>query len=138
VPPAFEVAAPGLPAGAETSPIRDALVQLRRERNPARALELVDGYDARFPVGLWREEAAVIRIEALLALGRPREALERSEALPRAALDRAPRLRVTRGELRVRYGRCEEAQADFSAVLGLAVTEEVRGRALRGQAACRK
>jgi len=138
MPPAFEAAPAGLPAGAETSQIRDALVQLRRERNPARALELVDVYDGRYPAGLWREEAAVIRIEALLALGRSGEALERCEALPQAALDRAPRLRVTRGELRVRYGRCDEAKSDFSAVLGLAVTEEVRGRALRGQAACRK
>jgi len=137
MPPAFQPAIPsGSPADLETTQLRDALAQLRGGQNPARALELLDGYDRRFPAGAWREEVAVVRIEALLALGRSRDALERFESLPQAALDRSPRLRVTRGELRARFSRCNEARTDFSAVLDLPVVEEIRARALRGLTVC--
>jgi hypothetical protein len=125
-------------AGTETTQIRETLARLRTEKNPEKALELLDGYDRRFPGGLWHDDAAIIRIEALLALGRSTEALERFETLPQASLDRSPRLRVTRGELRATHGHCDEALADFSAVLALPVGDEIERRATRGRAACRK
>ena len=129
--------APGSPAAAtEVAKVHDALALLRAGNNPAGALRLLDQYDRRFPDGLLRDEVAAIRVEALLASGRLREALARLEAIPSPILDRSPRLRVVRGELRAATGRCPDALPDFAAVLSGSVSEELERRAARGQAAC--
>jgi len=121
----------------ETSYIRDALARLRGGADPAAALRLLDERDRIFAEGAFAEEARSIRIEALLALGRSAEALERLEALPEASLARSRRLRVARGELRAARGRCVEALGDFAAVLDAAAAgDEIASRARRGQAAC--
>jgi len=121
----------------ETSYIRDALARLRGGADPAAALWLLDERDRIFAEGTFAEEARSIRIEALLALGRSAEALERLEALPEASLARSRRLRVARGELRAARGRCVDALGDFAAVLdAAAANDEIASRARRGQAAC--
>jgi outer membrane protein assembly factor BamD (BamD/ComL family) len=45
-----------------------------RARQPARALAAVDDYARRFPRGVLAQEATVVRIEALTALGNRAEA----------------------------------------------------------------
>jgi hypothetical protein len=124
------------PATDEIGLVRDALERLRGQKDAAGALQRLDERDQRFPSGLLGEESSTIRIEALLALGRKSEALARLDALPGSTLDRSPRLRVARGELRVAAGRCPEALADFSAVVAGGAGGEITQRADRGRAAC--
>jgi hypothetical protein len=123
-------------APAEVTLVRDALESLRKKHEPAAALRLLESHERRFPDGLLRDEAAVIRIEALLALGRSAEALTRLEAIRPALVDGSPRLLVARGELRARAGRCQEALADFAVVLSMPVDDDLDGRASRGRASC--
>jgi len=123
-------------ASDEVALVRDALERLRGEKDAAAALRLLDEYDRRFPHGLLRDEAAVTRIEALLALGRDSEALQRLEALAPALLDRSPRLRVTRGELRAAQGRCPDALVDFAVVAASQPAGELARRIERERAAC--
>jgi hypothetical protein len=104
------------PAAREVAMIRDALERLRGDNDAAAALRLLDEHDRYFPDGLLRDEARITRIEALLALGRTADALQRLEMLAPALLDRSPRLQVTRGELRATRGHCPEALADVAAV----------------------
>jgi hypothetical protein len=123
-------------ASDEVAIVRDALRRLRGEKDAAAALRLLDEHDQRFPDGLLHDETAVTRIEALLALGRDREALQRLEVLAPALLDRSPRLQVTRGELRAAQGRCADALGDFSAVAASQPAGELARRIERGRAAC--
>jgi hypothetical protein len=124
------------PAADEIGLVRDALERLRGRKDAAGALRRLDEYDQRFPSGLLGEESRTIRIEALLALGRKIEALTRLDALPAATLDRSPRLRVARGELRVAAGRCPDALGDFAAVVAAGAGGDIQQRADRGRAAC--
>jgi hypothetical protein len=124
------------PAALEVAGVHEALARLRAGHDPAGALRLLDQHDGRYPDGLLRDEAAAIRVEALLALGRLDEALERLQALPAAVLNGSPRLRVTRGELLAARGRCPDAIADFAAVLSAAPDGEIEQRARRGRAMC--
>jgi hypothetical protein len=129
-------ASAGPAASEEVALVRDALERLRGEKDAAAALRLLDDHDQRFPGGLLRDEAAVTRIEALLALDRNREALQRLEMLAPALLDRSPRLQVTRGELRAAHARCSEALDDFAAVAANQPGAEIARRIERGRAAC--
>lgn len=135
-PPAVVASAAPSPALAEVTQMRDALKRLRADRDPAGALPLLDDYDRRFPAGLLHDEVSAMRIEALMALDRTGEALERVEALPDSLLARWPRLRVARGELRANHGRCLDAMADFAALLSLPPDDEIRRRAEAGRDAC--
>ncbi|HET6149739.1 MAG TPA: hypothetical protein VFH68_19530 [Polyangia bacterium] len=120
----------------EIAVVHDALERLRGARDGAASLQLLDEYERRFPHGTLRDETALIRIEALLALRRTGEALERLEALPTALLDRSPRLRVARGELRASSGHCRAALADFDAAATAGAGSEIERRIERGRAAC--
>jgi hypothetical protein len=139
-PPPAPVGTPALdpsPAADEVAIIHDALERLRGGKDAAAALRLVDEHDRRFPDGLLRDEASVTRIEALLALGRTGEALDRLESVSGALLERSPRLRLARGELRAARGRCREALADFAALASTASPgDEIDRRLARGRAAC--
>jgi hypothetical protein len=127
------------PVVAESRLLADALTQLRQRREPARALRTLDDYERRFPRGTLMPEASAARIDALLALGRRGEALERLDAL--AMIDRLPRaaeLRVLRAELRAGRGALPGAVSDFGAVLGMAgASDDVVGRALYGRGSIR-
>jgi hypothetical protein len=129
-------ASPPSAATAEISMVHDALEQLRGEKDGAGALRLLDEYDRRFPQGMLRDEADATRVEALLALGRTADALDRLEAMAPALLDRSSRLRVARGELRAARGRCQDALADFAAVASARSGGELARRIDRGRAAC--
>jgi hypothetical protein len=120
----------------ETRLLGPALAALRRDRDPRAALEGLTGYLAAFPGGVLRREADVARVEALLLLGRKREALGVLEELPPGHSDQDRELSLVRGELRA-SDDCARALADFAAVLAAPLPPPLAERALFGQAACR-
>jgi tetratricopeptide (TPR) repeat protein len=101
------------------------------------ALERLDEYQDRYPAGQFAPEAALVRIDALRALGRSKEALAFLRTLSLAQLPRSAELQVIRGELAAREGRCEEALADLDQVLRHDAGERLGARALYARASCR-
>jgi tetratricopeptide (TPR) repeat protein len=133
-----EAAPAEAPIVAESRLLAEALATLRQHHDPQQALRALDAYERRFPSGALAPEAAAARIDALLALGRRGQALERLESLQLERLPRGAELRVLRGELRAGRGRLAEAVSDFSAVLSLAAAPPaVVERALYGRGSCR-
>jgi hypothetical protein len=143
--------APALPSPVtlEQALISRAMTTLRDSHQAQEALALLGEHARQFPNGVFRSEAHLLRVEALLALGRKNEALV---LLDRAALASAPNRDeqlVLRGELRSTKDRWVEAKEDFDAVLGRhavdvetfqAAPAKARGlheRALWGRAAAR-
>jgi TolA-binding protein len=123
--PAPVMPAPGasaaVPASATPSEehqlITSALQKLRTSHEPEAALAALDDYRRRFPSGQLAPEAARLRAEALLLLGRKatlREELDRSLPSETPASDERV---VLRGELRAATGRWQAALADFDAVV---------------------
>jgi hypothetical protein len=101
----------------------------RARRDGTAALSALDAHDRRFAGGQMGTEALVLRAEILLAGRREREGLA---ALDRVPLDNAPRgreLRTVRGELRVRFDRCEDARLDLAVVARGADGYAARARA---------
>jgi tetratricopeptide (TPR) repeat protein len=97
--------------------ITTALHKLRTFHQPEAALDTLDDYRRRFPSGQLAPEAARLRAEALLLLGRKatlREELDRSLPIETPASDERV---VLRGELRASSGRWPAALADFDAVV---------------------
>ncbi len=81
-------------------------------------------------------EATLLRVDALMALGKRELALS---VLDRLSLDDRPRgqeLQLLRGELRAESARCSEAIHDFTVALGGA-RGPLEERALYGRATCR-
>jgi hypothetical protein len=71
-------------SGAKLSPELVPLDLARRAiaaGEPRRALSILDDYDARFPGGVLRSEATMLRIELLLATGRRADAVRLAEGL---------------------------------------------------------
>lgn len=135
---AHEAAAPEDPVVAESRLLAGALQDLRQRHDPQAALGVLDDYDRRFPTGALAPEAASARIDALLALGRRSQALERLEALSLDRLPRGAELRALRGELRAGRGELGGALDDFSAVLATrSPPSSVVERALYGRGSCR-
>jgi hypothetical protein len=126
------------PVVAESRLLADALAALRQDQEPQRALRLLDEYDRRFSAGVLAPEAAVARIDALLALGQKGRALARLEAMPLSRLPRATEMQLLRGELRVARGNPAGAALDFDAVLAAPLpAAAVVERALYGRSSCR-
>jgi tetratricopeptide (TPR) repeat protein len=121
----------------EAAILRQALSALRKERDPRRALALLDDYDRRFGTGALAWEATSARAQALLALGERTHALALLDKLPLRQDGQTGGLWVTRGELRSLAGRCAEALRDFEAILGAQSDRDQTARALYGRASCR-
>jgi hypothetical protein len=143
--PVPEVAAPRPPrpgpAGSsqlaeESRALEPALFALRRDRDPAKALALLELYFSRFPSGVLALEARVARIDATLALGRRDEALSLLERLPLERVGRGVELRLVRAELRGQAD-CRSALTDFDAVLLHSPGSSLEERALHGRSTCR-
>jgi hypothetical protein len=98
---------------AEQALLGQAIKSLRDARDPRMALTLLTQHAERFPRGELASEATMVRIEALLALGRRDEALELLDRLPLASLPNRHEQLVVRGELRASHGRWPEARQDF-------------------------
>ena len=123
--PAPVMPAPDAVAAVPTSPvpsaehalITTALQRLRNSHEPEAALAALDDYRRRFPSGALAPEAARLRAEALLLLGRKatlREELDRSLPVDTPGSDERV---VLRGELRAAAGRWKAALADFDAAV---------------------
>jgi tetratricopeptide (TPR) repeat protein len=128
------------PVVAESRLLAGALQELRQRRDPQAALRALDEYERRFPAGALAPEAAAARVDALLALGRRGQALERLDELPLDRLPRGAELRALRGELRAGRGELGAALDDFSAVLAkgsAGAPASVVERALYGRGSCR-
>ncbi len=83
----------------ESQALARAVAALRREGKPDRALALLDEYRDAFPRGALSLEASVVRVDALMALGRRREALAVLERLPLDKMPRGVELRKLRDNL---------------------------------------
>lgn len=120
---------------AESAALEAVLLKLRREHDAASALALLDQSDALFARGSLGLEAKVARVDALLALGRKREALALLERLPFAQVGRGSELRLVRAELRA-GSDCGSALADFDLLTRLALPPPLAERVVYGRAAC--
>jgi tetratricopeptide (TPR) repeat protein len=94
-----------------------AVRRLRTAHDPASALAALDDYRVRFPGGALAPEAAMLRAEALLQIGRKGEALAELDRLSLGQMPNSDERYVVRGELRAAVGRWREALGDFDVVL---------------------
>ena len=94
-----------------------ALRRLRTEHDPVSALAALDDYRLRFPSGGLAPEAAMLRAEAFLQIGRKGDALYELDRLSLAQMPNSDERYVLRGELRAAIGRWREALEDFDVVL---------------------
>lgn len=96
----------------ESRLLQAALHQLRNVRDGQAALAVLDSYEQRFPQGQLRAEATLARVDSLLLLARPEEALarlQRLSAVDRSRLPRSRELKVLEVELLAEVGRCDQA-----------------------------
>jgi hypothetical protein len=132
------------PAPDEHAYLARALQVLRDDRNATAALAVLDEYVGRFPQRALDLEAGMLRAEALLSLGRTRDALAELDRLPLQSLPNRDGRLALRGELRAAAGRFRDAIADYDAVLARAdgvdakrATGDTVERALWGRASAR-
>lgn len=130
------VSAPPGDLAAETRLVRGAIERMRTRGDALGALANLDQHRSQFPNGLLRTDAEMVRVEALLALGRDTEALLALERQDVGSLPRAVELQLARGELRANRD-CRAAIGDFDHVWGQNASSEIAERALRGRAICR-
>lgn len=133
-PPALAVAPK--PSSGEARSLAEALSRWRRGGDAEAALGLLGVHDRRYPHGSFAVESKVARAEILLAIGRRDEALTVLDSLSLTGLPRGRELRLIRGELRVRAGRCRDGRADLSDVLAGTTGDELARRASLALAAC--
>jgi hypothetical protein len=101
----------------EHSLLTIAVRRLRTAHDPASALAMLDDYKVRFPRGALAPEAAMLRAEALLQMGRKGDALAELDRLSLDQMPNSDERHVLRGELRATVGRWREALGDFDVVL---------------------
>lgn len=120
------------PVLAESRLLTKAVTQLRDQHEPAASLQTLDEYAARFSQGVLRNEAALTRVEALVAAGRRSDALAVLESADLASSPRGGELRVLRGELLLDAGRLEDAVREFETALRSGLRIEIEARARQG------
>ena len=113
---AAAISAPAAPPG-EHALITTALHRLRTSHEPESALAVLDEYRRRFPRGALAPEAARLRAEALLLLGRKATLLEELDRSLTGETPANDERVVLRGELRAAAGRWPAALSDFDAVV---------------------
>ena len=121
----------------EASELAEALRALRAERDPARALAILERNEQRFPAGPLRREATLARAEALASLGRQADALAVLDGVKVAGGEPERAVALLRAELRAAARRCNEAINDFSHALAGEGTDELAARAFYGRGGCR-
>jgi tetratricopeptide (TPR) repeat protein len=122
----------------ETHRLSSAIAQLRREANPAGALQEIDEYRRAYPKAHFASEARMLRIEALIALNYRHEALDELSPAEIPTLPRGEELWVVRGEILLQLSRWQEALDAFDAALRVARTDALIERALAGRAAAQR
>jgi hypothetical protein len=131
-----EVVPPSKGRGGPTKPLTKAIHALRIEHDAASALALLDRHRGEFAQQGLAHEALILRVEALLELGRDREALHLLDGVALSDVDASHSLLVTRGRLRAAAHRCADGVGDFNLVL--AESRQTERQALFGRALCRK
>jgi len=119
-PPTLEPAATPAPPSAftvEQTMLGEILISLRTRHDALAALALLDEHDRRFPTTGLGPELAMLRVEALLGVGRKSDALALLDRLSLSSMPNRDERLVLRGELRAAAGRWREAQEDFGIVL---------------------
>jgi hypothetical protein len=101
------------PQPGEQALISTALGKLRTSHEPSAALATLDEYRARFPGGVLAPEAARLRTEALLLLGRKATVLDELDRTLSGEASAGDERLVLRGELRAAAGRWRAALTDF-------------------------
>jgi hypothetical protein len=124
------------PLAEEAAALGEAVALLRQEGNAPAALAALDRYRRRHPRGTLRTDAALVRIEALLLLGRRERALQVVEALPAEAVETSLELRLLRAELRA-PADCAAALPELDALLARPLPAPLAERALYGRGGCR-
>lgn len=114
--PAAASGAPTAGPASEHALLTKAYSNLRAARDANAALAVLDAYAVRFPAGALAPEAARLRTEALLLLGRKQAALAELERDDPSAIPAGDERRLLRGELRAAAGRWRAAAEDFDAV----------------------
>jgi hypothetical protein len=94
-----------------------ALRKLRNENDPTAALTALQEHTRAYPRSALAGERGVLEVEALLALHRDREALEKLDGMALGELPRSGERFVVRGELRAAARRWQDAKADFDRAL---------------------
>jgi hypothetical protein len=123
--------------GSGASKYLSETVRTLRVRHDAGAtLALLDRHAVELERNGLAHEALILRVEALLNLGREREALRLLDRTPLTDVAASHSLLVTRGRLRAEANRCAESVGDFSLVL--AESPQPDRQALFGRAICRK
>jgi tetratricopeptide (TPR) repeat protein len=133
-----EVAPPAPSKGRDgpTKPLTKAIHALRIERDATSALALLERHRGEFAQQGLAHEALILRVEALLELGRDREALHLLDGAALSDVDASHSLLVTRGRLRAAANRCVDGVGDFNLVL--AESRRTERQSLFGRALCRK
>jgi hypothetical protein len=135
-PPVVVTPAPPTALSVESRLLGQAVARLRQQRDASAALIALDQYRSQFPAGTLRHEANVARVDALLMLGRDRDALGILQTLRLQPQGRDQELRVIRGELAAATD-CPSAVADFDRLLSQTAPLALTERALFGRAVCR-
>jgi len=116
--------------------LSEALRALRVEHDAKTTLALLDRHAAELTRNALGHEALILRVEALLALGREGAALRLLDGAALTDVAAAHSLLVTRGRLRAAANRCADGVGDFDLVL--AESRKPERQALFGRAVCRK
>jgi hypothetical protein len=124
------------PMVAEGRSLAAAIGKWHRDRDAAAALALLEGHERRFPAGRFGPEVGLLRAEILLHEGREQEGLRLLDAIPLAGLPRARELLTVRGELRMKFGLCQEGRRDLESVLAKDATDGFAERASRAIRLC--
>jgi hypothetical protein len=119
----------------EAASLARPMARIRRGGDLTAALAEIDRYLRRFPRGTLRPEATLLRVDALLLLGRSRAALEALDAIDLDDNRRGLELRLLRGELRAQSD-CRAALSDFQRVLQARPAADLAARARRDLADC--
>lgn len=116
--------------------LKQVVQALRVDHSPARAVVLLDRYANALAGAAFAEEALLLRVEAMLALGQRDAVLRLLDGASLSAVAASHALLLTRGELRAASNRCAEGIGDFDLVLAEATRPPKR--ALLGRARCRE
>jgi hypothetical protein len=135
-PPAETPASAENPILAESQSFSAALARWHRARDARAALAALDAHEQRFPAGHLAVEARLLRAEILLAEGRERESLLLLDRVALAGSPRARELFTVRGELRIKFGRCQDGRADLDEVLAKGMADSFARRAAQTLAHC--
>jgi tetratricopeptide (TPR) repeat protein len=104
----------GTNLAAELALYEAARLELRLTSDARAALETLDAYTRRFPLGSLRAEVELTRVELLPRVGEHMRALDLSERLLREHPDRERDLRLLRGNIfREALGDCERAEPEY-------------------------